>query len=68
MMARRSSLLSPSGAGEGWHKVNWTARSLIAAGGVSVCLLLSALSATASLDRAAEKRAADAAIADEAEL
>jgi spore germination cell wall hydrolase CwlJ-like protein len=66
-MTRRSPLISRGKDGESWQ-VNWTARSLIAAGGVSVCLLMTALSATASIDRAAEKRAAAAVLADEAEL
>lgn len=52
----------------GWHMVNWTARSLIAAAGVSICILLSALSATASVEREAQRQAASDAITDEAEL
>lgn len=68
MAGKRSFLLASSSGGDGWHKVNWTARSLIAAGGVSVCLLMSALSATASIDRAAERNAEAAALAEEAAL
>ncbi len=48
--------------------VNWTARSLIAAGGLSLCMLLTALSATASVRDAEARRSADAALADQAAL
>jgi spore germination cell wall hydrolase CwlJ-like protein len=48
--------------------VNWTARSLIAAAGVSVCLLVTALSATASVREEEARRSVDAALANEAEL
>lgn len=48
--------------------VNWTLRSLMAAGLLSVCAVASAMSATVSASRAEEERKADAAIAAEAEL
>lgn len=51
-----------------WHGVDWTARSLVAAAGVAVCLLMATLSATAEAKKAAALRAAEAAIADEATL
>ncbi len=56
------------GVDEADQDVSWTARSLIATGFLSVCLLLTALSATASVKRAESARAAEAAVANEAEL
>ncbi|MGE0409913.1 MAG: cell wall hydrolase [Amphiplicatus sp.] len=52
----------------GEHRVSWTGRSLVAAAFLSVCVLLTALSATASVQRAESAKAADAALAGEAEL
>lgn len=51
-----------------WPEVNWTARSLLAATGVAVCLMMTAMSATASVKRSATARAAADAVADEAEM
>jgi spore germination cell wall hydrolase CwlJ-like protein len=51
-----------------WPEVNWTARSLLAATGVAVCLMMTAMSATASVKRSATARAAADAVADEADL
>ncbi len=48
--------------------VNWTARSLLAATGAAFCVLLTAISATASVKRAKEARTVELAVADEAEL
>ncbi len=48
--------------------VNWGARSLFAAAGVAVCLLLSAFSATITVENAAAARMTEQAVADEAEL
>jgi spore germination cell wall hydrolase CwlJ-like protein len=56
------------GADDVAHDASWTARSLIAAAFLSVCVLLTALSATASVKRAESARAAEAAVANEAEL
>lgn len=48
--------------------VNWNLRSLLAAMGVSVCVLMTALSTTASARRAEEARATASALADQATL
>ncbi|WP_133162166.1 cell wall hydrolase [Hyphococcus luteus] len=48
--------------------VNWTLRSLMAAGLLSVCVVASAMSATVNASRAEEERKREAAIAEEAEL
>ncbi|MFQ5563844.1 MAG: cell wall hydrolase [Parvularculaceae bacterium] len=48
--------------------VNWTLRSLIAATGVSVCVLATALSATASARRAEQAAQIEQAVASQAEL
>ncbi len=48
--------------------VNWTLRSLLAAGLLSVCVVASAMSATVNASRAEEERQREAAIAQEAEL
>lgn len=53
---------------DAWRGVNWTARSLIAVAGVAVCVLMTTMSATAEAKKAAEKRASDAVIANEASL
>ncbi len=50
------------------HDVNWTLRSLLAAGLLSVCVVASAMSATVSNQRADAERKAEQAIADEAQL
>lgn len=65
---RRASIFQDTGPETGWHYVNWTARRLTAAAGVATCVLLTALSATASVRKAEATRAAEAAMADEAEL
>ena len=49
-------------------EVNWGARSLFAAAGVAICLLLSAFSATSSVERAAAARLTEQAVANEAAL
>lgn len=51
-----------------WLSVNFTGRSLIAAGALSFCVLLTALSATAAVERAEDMRAHEAALANQAEL
>ena len=50
------------------HEVNWTLRSLTAAGLLSICAVASAMSATVNAGRAEDERRAEAAIAQEAEL
>ncbi len=50
------------------HEVNWTLRSLAAAGLLSVCAVASAMSATVNAGRVEDERAAQAAIAQEADL
>lgn len=65
---KRSSIFQDSHPEAGWHHANWTARSLVAAAGVAFAILLTALSATASNQKAEAERAAQAAIADEAAL
>ena len=49
-------------------EVNWTLRSLAAAGLLSICAVASAMSATVNASRAEEERKVQAAIAQEAEL
>lgn len=51
-----------------WLGVNFTSRSLVAAGAISVCVLATALSATAAVDRAEDHRAHQAELASQAEL
>jgi spore germination cell wall hydrolase CwlJ-like protein len=51
-----------------WREVNWTARSLLAVAGVAVCIMMTAMSATASVKEGKIARAAAADLADEAEL
>ncbi|GAB4532829.1 MAG: hypothetical protein Kow00133_21000 [Amphiplicatus sp.] len=51
-----------------WGDVSLTARSLLAAASLSVCVVMSALSAAVSVERADAARAAEAALADEAAL
>ena len=50
------------------HEVNWTLRSLLAAGLLSVCVVATALSATVSAERAAAERAAQEQVVRDAEL
>lgn len=52
----------------GHHEVNWTLRSLVAAGLLSVCAVASAMSATVNAARAENERQREAAIAQEAAL
>lgn len=59
--------IAASGA-DRWRNVCFTSRSLIAAGALSLCALLTALSATAAVERAADDKVAAAALANEAEL
>lgn len=72
MTRKRSSIFqhrSSCASGESaWHYVNWTARRLVAAAGLAVCVLLTALSATASMQKAEAARAQEIALADEASL
>ena len=49
-------------------EVNWNVRSLLAAMGISVCVLLTALSTTASARRAEEARKAEIALVDQVSL
>ncbi|MEO0399384.1 MAG: cell wall hydrolase [Pseudomonadota bacterium] len=49
-------------------EVNWTSRSLLAATGFAVCLLMSAFGAAASTKQMAAMRAAEKALANEAEI
>ncbi len=51
-----------------WQDVNWTARSLLAVAGVAVCIMMTAMSATASVKRGKVERAAAMEVADEALL
>lgn len=50
------------------HDINWTLRSLLAAGLLCVCAVASAMSATVNAQRAEAERAAERAIAEEAQL
>ncbi len=51
-----------------WREVNWTARSLLAVAGVAVCIMMTAMSATAAVKRGKIERAAADVVADEALL
>ncbi|MFN0025344.1 MAG: cell wall hydrolase [Parvularculaceae bacterium] len=51
-----------------WREVNWTARSLLAVTGVAVCIMMTAMSATASVKKNKIERASAADVADEALL
>jgi len=51
-----------------WPEVSWTVRSLLAAAGVAICIMMTAMSATASVKRNAAERAAALEVADEAML
>ncbi|MBY0423011.1 MAG: cell wall hydrolase [Parvularculaceae bacterium] len=65
---------APAGRAKGdhrhdrWLSVSFTGRSLIAAGSLSVCVLLTALSATAAVERAELKKAETESFASQAEL
>ncbi|MFZ5615914.1 MAG: cell wall hydrolase [Pseudomonadota bacterium] len=48
--------------------VSWTVRSLLATAGVAICIMMTAMSATASVKRNAAARAAANEVADEAQL
>ena len=48
--------------------VSWTVRSLLAAAGVAVCIMMTAMSATASVKRNQAARAAAVEVADEAQI
>jgi spore germination cell wall hydrolase CwlJ-like protein len=48
--------------------VNWTVRSLLATAGVAVCIMMTAMSATASVKKSQIARAAAYEVADEAQL
>ncbi|MHA7871909.1 MAG: cell wall hydrolase [Hyphococcus sp.] len=50
------------------HEVNWTLRSLLAAGLLCICVVASAMSATITAQRDEAERRAAAAIAEEAQL
>lgn len=50
------------------HDINWTLRSLLAAGLLSFCVVASAMSATINAQRAEAERRAEQAIAEEAQL
>lgn len=50
------------------HDVSWTVRSLLATAGVAICIMMTAMSATASVKRNAFARAAANEVADEALL
>lgn len=69
---RPTEFFPPSGHSRGGNydfpEVNWTARSLLAATGAAFCVLLTAITATASVKRAQEARTVELAVADEAEL
>ncbi len=47
---------------------HWTVRSLLASAGVAACIMMTAMSATASVKRSQAEKAAEGAIADEAQL
>lgn len=51
-----------------WPDVSWTVRSLLATAGVAVCIMMTAMSATASVKRSELARAAATEVADEAKL
>jgi len=51
-----------------WRDVNWNARSLLAVAGVAVCIMMTAMSATASVKRGKIERATADSVADEALL
>lgn len=48
--------------------ISWTARSLLATAGVAICIMMTAMSATASVKKGQVARAAAAEVADEAQL
>ncbi len=52
----------------GLPSVNWTVRSLMAAAGVAICIMMTAMSATASVKRTKEARVAANEVADEAQI
>lgn len=57
--------------GQGRHfipDVSWTVRSLLATAGVAICIMMTAMSATASVKRNQAARAAALEVADEAQL
>ena len=66
-ISKRRTALTAAPAHFGFD-VNWTARSLVAASLLSVCVLMTALSATTAAKQADARRAAEAEIAVEAEL
>ena len=51
-----------------WHDVSWTVRSLLATAGVAICIMMTAMSATASVKRSKEARFAAIEVADEAQI
>lgn len=67
-LRKRDSIFRDVQPDDGWHDISWTARSLAAAALISVCVLMTALSATASVQKAETDKRADAALADEARL
>lgn len=57
--------------GQGRHfipDISWTVRSLLATAGVAICIMMTAMSATASVKRNQAARAAALEVADEAQL
>jgi len=68
LIDRRDHKRHQSGPHHGGHEVNWTLRSLAAAGLLSVCAVASAMSATVNAGRAEDERQAQLAIEAEAAL
>jgi spore germination cell wall hydrolase CwlJ-like protein len=60
--------LARAASESGWPEVSWTVRSLIAAGMVAVCVMMTAMSATATVKRNEAAREAQVVLADEAKL
>jgi hypothetical protein len=51
-----------------WREANWTVRSLLATACVAICIMMTAMSATASVKRSKAERAVAHQLADEAQL
>ena len=64
----RARTLSQSYGHNADHEINWTMRSLVAAGLIAVCAVASAMSVTMNASRAEEEKKARLALAQEAEM
>lgn len=69
MMFKRSERQSHRAPGaDHWFSVNWHMRSLLAAAGISICVVASAISATASAKRATAQQAMQVEVENEAAI